>query len=655
MSIQFGRLTFAGAPVAAEYVARVNVLLAPYGPDGSEQYSGQGAAIVYRAFHTTKESHREKQPYVTGSGAVITWDGRLDNRQELIKKIGEDLTSSATDVEIVSAAYRHAGYSAGFLRSLIGDWALSIFDPLDRSLILARDPIGTRPLFYCIDRSRITWCTLLEPLVLSEGKTFGLCEEYIAGWFSHFPAPHLTPYRGIDAVPPATYISVQSRQCNARRYWDFCAERKVRYRTDGEYEEHFRELFSTAVERRLRSDRPVLAELSGGMDSSSLVCMADRVIEGNRSAFPRLDTVSWYADGEPDLDERPYFSIVEEKRGRIGFHIDLSLLDSEGCSEFEFAVERFSVTPIPTNLHAELFREYEKCIKAGGHRVVLSGIGGNEVTGGGIPSPIPELQDLLREADFTSFNRQLAAWSAKMRMARLSLLWNLVRETSAGLLGIKQSDIEHGAWFHSAFVRRNRRAFAAYPNRLKLGGSLPSVQGRVNQLEFCRRFVSFCDLKLHLSREVRFPFLDRELLEFMCAIPHEQVVRVGRRRSLMKRALADVVPDAILNRKRKIVSQPGSVFATPEWFNPGEAEADMLSETLGFVNSTRFRQALQQAQHRNGGPPYLLVKTIALESWLRHLINWGILDAPRPRERHRFSWFLEKSGDRTSRHTQGFS
>src|SRR5207253_1227956 len=105
-------------------------------------------------------------------------------------------------------------------------------------------------------------------------------------------------------------------------YWDFDPGKRIRYRTDAEYEEHFRAVFGKAVQRRLRSDGPILAELSGGMDSSSIVCMADSIIARGDVESPRLDTISWFDNSQPATDELPYIAIVEQRRGRTGFHID---------------------------------------------------------------------------------------------------------------------------------------------------------------------------------------------------------------------------------------------------------------------------------------------------------------------------------------------
>src|ERR1700735_5650535 len=155
MSVQFGRWNFEGQPPAPDYIQKVSATLAPYGPDSNESYSADGIRILYSAFHTTKESHREKQPHISSSGAVITWDGRLDNRTELLDELRDSLALNSTDVAIVAASYEKWGRHC--LAKLLGDWALSIWNPDNRSLILAKDTIGTRHLYYSVDSDQVTW------------------------------------------------------------------------------------------------------------------------------------------------------------------------------------------------------------------------------------------------------------------------------------------------------------------------------------------------------------------------------------------------------------------------------------------------------------------------------------------------------------------
>src|SRR5882762_8582052 len=170
MSVQFGRWNFDGRPADREYLAKAEGMLAPYGPDGGGTYIKDSVGILFLAFHTTKESRSEAQPHVTPSGAVFTWDGRLDNRAELIRELSDILTTGSTDVSIVAAACERWG-TACFAK-LVGDWALSIWNSKDRSLILAKDPIGTRHLYYSLDKEQVSWSSILVPLALLAGKTF---------------------------------------------------------------------------------------------------------------------------------------------------------------------------------------------------------------------------------------------------------------------------------------------------------------------------------------------------------------------------------------------------------------------------------------------------------------------------------------------------
>src|SRR6185437_14572492 len=132
MSVQFGRWNFDGKPVEQDYLEKIQPLLLPYGPDDRASYSNGPLGMLYFAFHTTRESRREKQPHLMASGGIITWDGRLDNRTELISRLGQVVTSRASDVVIVAAAYERWG--DGCFAQLIGDWSLAIWNPHTRSL-----------------------------------------------------------------------------------------------------------------------------------------------------------------------------------------------------------------------------------------------------------------------------------------------------------------------------------------------------------------------------------------------------------------------------------------------------------------------------------------------------------------------------------------
>jgi len=622
MSVQFGRWNWEGKPVDQTYLAKVKSVIAPYSPDDEGTYTISNLSILYRAFHTTKESRCETQPHVTGSGVVITWDGRLDNRAELIRHLRDVLTISATDVSIVAAAYDEWG--ANCFAKLVGDWALSIWDAKSRSLLLAKDPIGTRHLYYSIDNDQVTWSTILDPLVLFAGKTFALCEEYIAGWVSLFPATHLTPYIGIHSVPPSSSVVIRNGKQTVTKYWDFDPAKQIRYRTDLEYEEHFRSIFGEAVRRRLRCDSPILAELSGGMDSSSIVCMADTLIARGAAETPRLDTISYYDDSEPNWNERPYFTKVEEKRGRTGTHIDVG---KQEPFNFEFDSEHFAATPDSGGGRpSEASRQFAACITSQGNRVVLSGIGGDELTGG-VPTPTPELEDLIARGHLRTLAHQLKVWALNKRKPWFHLFFDAARGFfPPALVGVPKHR-QPAPWLNPAFVNRNRPALQGYETRLKLFGPLPTFQENISTLEALQGQLSCDALSPDLAHEKRYPYLDRSLHEFMYAVPREQLVRPGQRRSLMRRALVGVVPDELLNRKRKaFVTRGPRVGIAAGWPHLVELSHYMLMDFLGIADSRRFMETLQKTRRGADVPLIALMRTLNIELWLRSLTSKHVLD-----------------------------
>ena len=614
MSVQFGKWTFDGKPVAQDYLEKVRASIAPYGPDDSGSYVKNSIGILYGAFHTTNESRRETQPHVMKSGAVITWDGRLDNREELIRSLRRVLDITSTDVSIVAAAYEEWGTDC--LAKLTGDWALSIWDANTRSLILAKDPIGVRHLYYSLDKDQVTWSTILDPLVLFGGKSFSLCEEYIAGCFSFSPAVHLTPYVGIHSVLPSSSVAIRAGKHSINTFWNFHPDKRIRCRSDAEYEEHFRMVFAESVRRRLRSDSPILAELSGGMDSSSIVCIADTLIAQGITGTPRLDTISYYNDSEPNWNERPYFTRVEKKRGCAGCHIDVSPRES---FIFDFDTERFAATPGVDNRSKKVRNQFAAYTTSHGNRVVLSGIGGDEVMGG-VPTPTPELCNLVATGQLAILARQLKLWALNKRKPWCHLLFEAIRGfLPPAIIGAPKHK-SPVPWLNATFVKHNRAAVGGYETRLKLWGSSPSFQANLRTLAGLQRQLGSFVSASEPPYEKLYPYLDRDLLEFIYAIPREQLVRPGQRRSLMRRALVGIVPEEVLNRSRKaFVARAPMAAIVADWPLFADLTRHMLSSSLGMVDNKAFLEVLRQARCGQEIPLLSVMRTLAVESWLRKL------------------------------------
>jgi len=614
MSAQFGRWNFDGRPLDKRYLDEVANLLSPYGPDRQTSYVASNVSLLNCAFHVTKESHREAQPYVTQSGDVIMWDGLLDNRDQLTKELRLAKAEDYTDSAIVAAAW--AQWDTNSFAKLMGDWALTIWSSARQTLFLAKDCMGTRLLYYCGGDRHLAWSTILDPLVVLAGRAFHLDEEYVAGWLSHFPAAHLTPFMGVNAVPPASYVRIQDGKIKTTKYWHFPLDRTICHPTDRDYEEHFLTLLETSVLRRLRSDAPILAELSGGMDSSAIVCVADRLAARGCAPGTRIDTVSYYQDGEPAWDERPYVAVVEKMRGRGGCHIDVS---SHTLLNYRYDSRSPELTPVSRGVTSDSVRQLAKCIASSKNRIVLSGLGGDEVLGGA-PAFLPQLADLFVAARFVALMRQLKAWALSDRTTVLALLVEVARAFLPTSLNGGSRNADPPLWLAAHFVAAHPRAFSRYQNPFSLFRVKPSLQEKLETIDALQRQLACCVQTAPILCERRYPYLDRDLLEFLFTIPPNQLQRPGQRRSLMRRALVGIVPEGLLNRKRKafLARQP-LLDIMSHWSAYSALTDNSLLADLNIVDRRRLLDSLEQAKAGNIIPLPLLAHAVVLEKWLRHI------------------------------------
>lgn len=617
MSVQFGIFNFDRAPVNPQQWETARTLLSIYGPDGEGAYRSDGLGLLFRAFHSTDESRTEKQPLVSSSGRVYLWDGRLDNRAALIDC--GTLSPIPSDAAIAAAA--HERYGSKALRQFIGDWSISVWDPVGRTVLLARDCVGVRPLYYSLTAAGVAWCTMLEPLVRLIPRPIQLCEKYIAGWIASSPESGLTPYTNIRSVPASSWIKFCAGKVESGVHWSFDQTKLVRYGRDSEYEDHFRLLFQQSVKRRLRSFVPVLAELSGGMDSSSIVCVADDILASGEPPCPRLDTISYFDDGEPNWNERPYVASVEQRRGRIGCHLDLGNRDG---SSFQNLTRR-PLAPSDVRWDDDAARSFRGCMVSHNNRVLLSGFGGDEVMGG-VPTPIPELADLLMGRHFGSFLSRLQEWA----LVRRTTVWKLASEVVMSFWPAIVSTATNNnipTWLDREFRVRNNNAFGEDATRFRLlHNGLPSFQAYLGAISSLSRHLGCTPLPSAPTYEVRYPYMDRDLLEFLLAIPQEQRLRPGQRRSLQRRALSGVVPDEILFRRRKAYASHGPRRMLLQTVTALLKEGDEpVLGALGVINGPAFLDSVRCLAAHGDGLLFPILRATSLEVWLRSLNDEGEL------------------------------
>jgi asparagine synthase (glutamine-hydrolysing) len=513
-----------------------------YAPDGTFVQASGRIGMGFQPYATHQRSRLESQPAVDARGNMLTLDGRIDNHKELAMLLGGQKCDVA-DTILILAAFEQWG--EGCFSRLIGDWALALWSRADRSLYLARDHAGTRTLFFERTEERLLWSTHLETF-FAEGRSHAIDETFAARYLACEPIRDLTPYRGITAIPPAQYLVFTEDKTLRKRHWEPTVTDKIEYATDAEYEEHFLTLFRQSVERRTGPGSPILAQLSGGMDSTSIVCVSDNLRKAH-SATPKelIDTVSYYDDTDPDWDEKPYFSCVERGRRKTGLHLPFPLLN-----------ETLQPAPVayfwPSADRSTFENEVrlERVSRSRGYRVILSGIGGDELLGG-VPTPLPELADLLASGQLGIFAKRTLAWCLVDRTPFLHMTGSAIEFLLQQYSILSPTKATPPLWA----TLKLRRLLS--PMHRGIEERHPSFSVAPSGISNGRAWWETIETLPHLipgflSRyEYRYPYLDRDLVEFLLRVPRERLLQPGRRRSMMRRALRDIVPVEVLERRRK--------------------------------------------------------------------------------------------------------
>jgi asparagine synthase (glutamine-hydrolysing) len=613
MSIIFGIRKPEGDLVEVHQLLRLALATERWAPDNTFVQVKGRVGMGFQPYHTHRRSSLEAQPVVDDLGNMVTLDGRIDNHKELCELL-EVHEPNASDSTIVLAAFKRWGEKC--FSNVVGDWAITIWSEVERTLYLARDHAGTRTLYFHFESEVCLWSTHLESFCF-DGKAKTLDDEYVACYLSNCPVRDLTPYRGVRAVPPAHVVLVRDGRIYRTAHWAWMAKQTIQYRSDSEYEEHFIDLFRQSIARRTgMGDAPILAQLSGGMDSTAIVCMSDHIRRSTAPDSELLDTLSFYDDSDPNWDERPYFSLVERQRAKTGIHLNLSFLqrtfqphDTSGGSY-----------PLPGadgyTLHLEQLL-YEEAWRHG-YRSILSGIGGDEVLGG-VPDALPELADCLVSGNIVRLLQRSLEWCLIDRSPIVhSLLFTVKYAFSLYTRPLSRRKQSVPQWVSARLARlcaenvRNdlvgTRRFGIAPHCIDNGLAWWSIMESLPHL-----------VPTLLARpEYRYPYLDRDLVSYLFSIPREQLLRPGRRRSLMRRALAGIVPPEILERRRKAFQLRGPLSAIRQ----SRKKIDLLLSTstiarAGFVDPKQLSATLELIASGNATQWWqALMRAIAFELWL---------------------------------------
>jgi asparagine synthase (glutamine-hydrolysing) len=547
---------------------------------------------------------------VDGAGNVLSFDGRLDNFRELAAQLGV-VPESTSDSMLVLKAFERWGEEC--FRKLTGDLAVVLWSEREDVLYLARDHAGARSLYYRVTVKGCEWATYLDTF-LAGHQNVPLSDEYIATYLAGRQIRELTPYRDVFAVPPGSFLAVHRGSSRTHRHWSAFGENELAYQSDQDYDEEFLARFRLAVARRAEHNPGILAELSGGMDSTSIVCMSDHMRKSKDPGSGLLDTVSYYDEGEKSLDERQYFVITEAKRRKSGIHLNMAY-SQRTFLPHDPQKGRY---PLPGADSRSFMQEEQFCelVWSKGYRVILSGIGGDELLGG-VPDPLTELSEYLIKGAWRAWFRQGIAWSLVNRDPLIETLVRTVRYTGRSYSGSLQGK-DAPPWVSSSVreLIRDRSHAVSWRSRLK--------HYTPRQLDNERTWRAILETLPHLQPrllarpEYRYPYLDRDLVDYLHRVPRAQLQRPGRRRAMMRRALAGIVPQEILERRRKAFQIRGPFLTLQRQQSDLESLfRDSLLVQGRYIEADAFAAALRECcagrlSHWQG-----LVRTIVLEIWLR--------------------------------------
>lgn len=513
-------------------------------PDGTSSWICDGVALGFLAFHTLPEAHVEPQPLVDSSRRLaLAFDGRLDNREELCAALELDAADTVSDSRITLEAL--ARWRAEAASRLYGDFAFVAWDGDARRLIAARDHMGIRPLHYHDGGSFVVCATdvvqILSHPRVPRAPDSETAADYLANDESNSP-PSL--YRDIFRVPPGHVLVIDAHGARLHCYWRPEPRSPIRYRRNEEYAEHCRELLGRSVAARLRSRTTTAALLSGGIDSSSIVATAHRVLRHANAPLP----FSVVFPHDPDADERPF---VEALCAHCG--LEPSCSEPPRMRGEAFHAQGARWLDIPGFPADEWTRPLYVEMERRGCRVALSGGGADFLFSGSIF----QYADLLRQFRVLAAVRRFLddGRGDAMDQSRLGLIkagaWPLLPvplKRKLRPLARRVMRIED----HPEWLRTPRRARPPYPEHPR-GGS-HATEEAVRLAESGGLTVS-----LHAAErtavehavELRFPYMDVRLVDFALSIPDEQRRQGPYIKFVLRQALGEDLPEAVRHRVSK--------------------------------------------------------------------------------------------------------
>ena len=619
-----GEMSFAERPVNERALVAMTDTLRHRGPDHGAVYrSGDGGTgLGFRRLSIIDLRAAANQPIGNEDGSVqLVFNGEIYNFQDLRKDLMANghVFRSNSDSEVIVHLYEELGDRA--IDRLDGMFALALWDERQRRLLLARDRSGKKPLFTYTNADRVVFASEPKALLGHPDLDIEVDAEAIPYLFLYGYVPHPeTIYKGVRHVEPGTVVTFDRQgQQAARRYWQLTYPETPSEVPRPEAAKRVRELVTAAVQRRLVSDVPLGAFLSGGLDSTIIVGVMSQLLK------EPVRTFSLGFEGDSDFDET---AIARATAARFGtrhteFKVKPSAIDLLDTLVYHHDGPFADSSAIPTYLVSKLTREHVT--------VAMTGDGGDEVFAGYLRFGAALAADRVPQwagqagATLLSFlptprnERQLVARGRRfMRAARLPrqerlVAWAGVFYDDLGqLLGLGGGPVID-ACHH---IRALGGVAGASPLNQVLAANFHSYLHDDLLVKADR-------MSMANSLEARAPFLDRDLMEYVAALPDHYKLDGRTTKAILREAFADLVPAQVQQGVKKGFGVP-----LDAWFR-GELR-DRLSDTVlassaklrAYVDQAYVQQLVTEHLDRKANHGHRLWTLLTFERWLSLLPGW---------------------------------
>jgi len=590
------------------------------GPDAEGYFVRGNVALGHRRLKII-DLEGGKQPLFNEDGSVVVvYNGEIFNFQQVKAELeakGHRFRTHS-DTEVIVHAYEEYGDSCP--TRFRGMFAFAVYDIARDRLLLARDRLGIKPLYYHLDRGRLLFASEVKPILRVLGGKPSVETDLIDFYVSLGYVPgERTLFKGIRRLPPGHTLSHEQGRHSVSRYWDIDAIPMLEMSL-GEAKEKLEHLLMESVRLRLMSDVPLGAFLSGGLDSSSVVAFMSRMMSEPVKTF----SVGYRDD--PESSELEYARVVAKAFGTE--HHEFILDSGDFFDSLDLLLEHMEepvVESAAVALHqlSKLAREHVT--------VILSGEGGDEILAGyplyRIMPKVDRLHALAR-----LLPRSLRRWAGERIIGSEKMLkyWDWIGMPLAKRYWGISNDV-------TASIKKRMYA-ADFHARVgdSVGEYFEALFGTLEQSSGLRR-MTYVDLKTWLpddlllkadkmtmacSLELRVPLLDHHLLEFATALPDRWRRNGSQGKYVLKKVMERYLPHEIVHRPKKGFPVPIAVwFRGPLFERVRDILLDGRTLSRGYFRPEYLRRVLER--HRAGAEDLSrrIFSLLALELWHRRYID----------------------------------